>query len=299
LVTLAFPSAIIIFRRDFLNQRFFLHLDQEHYYLLNNLKYDLIKYYLVNCFKKKNHEKILEFFKKYSHEIISDSGESVTGLRSWYVLPYMEEPEKDPEFSVYFTTRWSDMLRVTLNNFLSTILLNAPPPKLMLLEKWFRSEAQQEVRVQLRQASDNVDHLLTRLKSYEDRLAILRGVVKDLAIFVHHRGSSDGDAREKDETQSSPERTGDGSRRQEEVVPPPPLPPPPDRAFLQIQELGILVCRLATECVQQKVEGSSFQNLSHQRNTKAPPSPEEVEAQLIITIQAWLQALKSSAPSSS
>ena len=41
----------------------------------------------------------------------------------------MEEPEKDPEFSVYFTVKWSDMLRVTLSNFLSTILLNAPPPK--------------------------------------------------------------------------------------------------------------------------------------------------------------------------
>jgi hypothetical protein len=149
----------------------------------------------------------------------------------------MEEPEKDPEFSVYFTTRWSDMLRVTLNNFLSTILLNAPPPKLMLLEKWFRSEAQQEVRVQLRQASDNVDHLLTRLKSYEDRLAILRGVVKDLAIFVHHRESSDEDAREmKDETQSSPERTGDDSRRREEVAPPP--PPPPDRAFFRFRNSG-------------------------------------------------------------
>lgn len=75
-------------------------------------------------------EKITEFFNKYSHEIISDSGDSASsGLRSWYVLPYMEEPEKDPEFNVYFTSKWSDMLRVALNNFLSTILLNAPLPK--------------------------------------------------------------------------------------------------------------------------------------------------------------------------
>lgn len=115
--------------RDFLNKRFFLHLDQEHIVLLSNVKSDLIKFYLVNAIKKNNKEKIAEFFGKYSHEIISESGDSATGLRSWYVLPYMEEPEKDPEFSVYFTTKWSDMLRVTLNNFLSTILLNAPPPK--------------------------------------------------------------------------------------------------------------------------------------------------------------------------
>jgi hypothetical protein len=118
---------------DFLNKRFFMHLDQEHVLLLSNVKSDLIKFYLVNAIKRSHKEKIVEFFGQYSHEIITESGENSTGLRSWYVLPYMEEPEKDPEFSVYFTTRWSDMLRVTLNNFLSTILLNAPPPKVLQL----------------------------------------------------------------------------------------------------------------------------------------------------------------------
>lgn len=113
---------------DFLSKRFFMHLDQEHIMLLGNVKSDLIKYYLVNAIKKSHKEKVAEFFAKYSHEVITESGDGA-GLRSWYVLPYMEDPEKDPEFSVYFTGRWSDMLRVTLSNFLSSILLNAPPPK--------------------------------------------------------------------------------------------------------------------------------------------------------------------------
>ena len=59
----------------------------------------------------------------------------------------------------------------------------------MLLEKWFRSEAQQEIRVQLQQASDNVDHLLTKLKCYEDRLTILRDTVKELTLYIHHHES--------------------------------------------------------------------------------------------------------------
>lgn len=57
----------------------------------------------------------------------------------------------------------------------------------MLLEKWFRSEAQQEIRVQLKQASDNVEHLLTRLKSYEDRLVVLRSAVKDLVLYIQQQ----------------------------------------------------------------------------------------------------------------
>jgi hypothetical protein len=77
----------------------------------------------------------------------------------------------------------------------------------MLLERWFRSEAQQEIRVQLKQASDNVDHLLTRLKSYEERLTLLRGTVRDLALFLHHETSSTTPspnlrARKQDETHS-------------------------------------------------------------------------------------------------
>lgn len=117
---------------DFLSKRFFMHLDQEHVMLLSNVKSDLIKFYLVNAIKKSRKEKVAEFFTKYSHEIITESGDNPNGLRNWYVLPYMEDPEKDPDFSVYFTTRWADILRVTLSNFLSSILLNAPPPKVYL-----------------------------------------------------------------------------------------------------------------------------------------------------------------------
>ena len=35
------------------------------------LKMDLVKYYLVTCFKAKNKVKLMEFFTKYSKEILS------------------------------------------------------------------------------------------------------------------------------------------------------------------------------------------------------------------------------------
>jgi hypothetical protein len=46
-----------------------------------------------------------------------------------YALPYMSEPDKDPEFGPYFSKKWADTLRITLHNFLSTILFNTPEPK--------------------------------------------------------------------------------------------------------------------------------------------------------------------------
>ena len=71
-------------------------------------------------------------------------------------------------------------MRVTLANFISTVLRTAPPPKLLLLERWFRSEAQQEIRSQLKLSMQKMDILVNRLEKNEDRLAKLRDVVKEL-----------------------------------------------------------------------------------------------------------------------
>ncbi len=171
---------------DFLNKRFFFHLDAEHLSLCGILKSDLLKFYLVNAIKCKNKDKLTEFFTMYSHEILAESGNSIPGnLRGWFVLPYMDEPDKDPEFSVFFSQRWADLLRITLHNFLSVVLSTAPPPKLLLLERWFRSEAQQEIRSQLKLSSKKIDSLLSRLEKNEERLQAMREAVRELVSHVH------------------------------------------------------------------------------------------------------------------
>jgi hypothetical protein len=170
---------------DFLSKRFFFHLDGEHLGYSLSLKSDLLKYYLVHAFKANKKDKITEFFSMFSHEILAEGADYVAGnLRAWFVLPYMDEPEKDTEFTVYFTTRWSDSLRTTLGNFLSIVMASAPPPKLLLLEKWFHSEAQTEMRSQLSVSSKKVDALLARLEKAEERISQLRAVVKDLVLHV-------------------------------------------------------------------------------------------------------------------
>eukprot|EP00602_Paraphysomonas_sp_CaronLab_P004517 CAMPEP_0185037180 /NCGR_PEP_ID=MMETSP1103-20130426/31201_1 /TAXON_ID=36769 /ORGANISM="Paraphysomonas bandaiensis, Strain Caron Lab Isolate" /LENGTH=205 /DNA_ID=CAMNT_0027575033 /DNA_START=483 /DNA_END=1100 /DNA_ORIENTATION=+ len=203
----------------------------------------------------------------------------------------MEEPEKDPEFMVYFTVRWSEMLRVTLNNFLSMILLNSPPPKLLLLERWFRSEAQQEMRMQLKQASENVESLLARLKSYEDRLITLHGAVKDLAMQLHHHHShiTVTDATEAVRRRRTPsvglfETDEDADKKREEV-----------------RNLGQAVCRLAAECVQKRgtpaqsvgvtTGNRSGSRVSDGKRSVAEMNTEEMEIQLMLQLQEWLKAL--------
>jgi hypothetical protein len=153
----------------------------EHLNLCGLLKADLIKFYLINAIKNKNKEKVLEFFAAFSYEILAESGSTIPGnLRGWFVLPYIDEPEKDLEFSIYFSTRWSELLKITLHNFLSVVISSAPPPKLLLLEKWFRSESQQELLFQLRISSAKIEYLVNRIEKYEDRLQYLREVIRGL-----------------------------------------------------------------------------------------------------------------------
>lgn len=68
---------------DFLNKRFFMHLDQQNLLLLDNMKSDLIKFYLVNLINHSKKKEMTDFFDAYSHEIIADSGHGSLQLRSW------------------------------------------------------------------------------------------------------------------------------------------------------------------------------------------------------------------------
>jgi hypothetical protein len=135
--------------------------------------------------RNKKKDKILEFFSSYSHEILADAGDLIPGnLRNWFVLPYMEEPEKDPEFAMYFSEHIESMLRTTLHNFLSAVLASAPHPKLLILEKWFRSEAQQEMRSQLNQSRRTIECLVSKIESTNARLHILRSLIHDLVAYI-------------------------------------------------------------------------------------------------------------------
>jgi len=230
---------------DFLNKRFFFHLDSEHLHLCNILKVDLIKFHLVHCVKSKQKARINDFFSMYSHEILAETGASIPGhLRTWFVLPYLEEPEKDPEFAAYFTSAWSEMLKTTLHNFLSVVLNSAPPPKLLLLEKWFRSEAQQEIRAELKLSAKKIDSLIHRVEEQEDRLHMLRITIKDLttALLAHSLHSELSD-REHRASSLETDKESVSQRR------------------LRSKELGIVVSECAVTCLKHTahLQGISYE----------------------------------------
>lgn len=50
------------------------------------------------------------------------------------VLPYIQKPEENPSFSLYFTKAWQDSVLVSLHNLLATVFQCMPQPTLINYE---------------------------------------------------------------------------------------------------------------------------------------------------------------------
>lgn len=50
------------------------------------------------------------------------------------VLPYIQKPEENPSFSLYFTRGWQDSVLVSLHNLLATVFQCMPQPTLTSYE---------------------------------------------------------------------------------------------------------------------------------------------------------------------
>ena len=101
---------------------------------------------------------------------------------------------------MYFTPKWGESLRNALNNFLSVVLANAPPPKLMLLDRWYQSESQQLIRKQLKSLMQENEKLRLTIEGRDKRIERLHRALLDLSKYVLNvhasnklKSSSDGD----------------------------------------------------------------------------------------------------------
>lgn len=179
---------------DFLNKRFFLHLDQEHCDMFAKMKSDLIKYYLVACVRSKNKTKLIEFFTNFSRDILSGGFESNNDLRKWYVLPYLDNPDHDKEFMMYFTPKWLDNLKTALFNYITLVLRSAPPPRLLLIDRWFRSESQLELRKSIENSACRLDACSNIIDTFQERVCglheVIAGLVKHIVGITPSKGGS-------------------------------------------------------------------------------------------------------------
>lgn len=145
---------------------------------VRKLEYSLYKLYLVTAAQNTGgvrNEKVTEFLAKMLPEL-----QGQNEWRDWFMLPYIQKPEENPSFSLYFTRAWQDSVLISLHNLLATVFQCMPLPTLCSYE----SEAAMMKKLQEKlaaatgkspqQAPDKtcpVGHQ-SRLSQHSDRLSL-------------------------------------------------------------------------------------------------------------------------------
>ncbi|MQL84964.1 hypothetical protein Taro_017485 [Colocasia esculenta] len=95
---------------------------------LGKLEVSILRYYVVHAIQSGRQDKVIEFFGAHGADLMrrrEDWTPWFGGDLHLFVLvisiPYIKNPNLDPQFRVYFSKEWLDALRLSFRNFLSEI----------------------------------------------------------------------------------------------------------------------------------------------------------------------------------
>ncbi|EEY58717.1 uncharacterized protein PITG_10845 [Phytophthora infestans T30-4] len=147
----------------FFTARFFNHLDASYASTLHQLETSLLRLYVVNAVKSGHREKAAEFFQLHADKLNASAAAQGAGTDSWsrwFILPYIERPESDAYFQVFFSQAWLEAFVTSFRNFLSLVFRSLPLPKLLAFQLARLEEPTLKVRLKVSQSE------ATRLRLY-------------------------------------------------------------------------------------------------------------------------------------
>ncbi|CAH8564492.1 unnamed protein product [Heterobilharzia americana] len=108
---------LLVNQWSLLESTLFHRLSDDKQNAANELKLHVFRTYLVQAKMKKRQAKMIEFFDLLSSQFSFEKEE----WQIWCALPYTMDPKTHPEFFMYFTKSWMDVLILSLTNFLCLI----------------------------------------------------------------------------------------------------------------------------------------------------------------------------------
>jgi len=135
---------------------------------LQQLETSLLRLYVVNAVKSGHREKAAEFFQLYADKLnasVAAQGSGADSWSRWFILPYIERPESDAYFQVFFGQPWLEAFVTSFRNFLSLVFRNLPMPKLLAFQLARLVEPTLKLRLKVSQSE------ATRLRLYNSEAA--------------------------------------------------------------------------------------------------------------------------------
>ncbi|XP_010920338.1 uncharacterized protein [Elaeis guineensis] len=159
---------------------------------LSKLEVSILRYYIVHALQSGRQDKVVEFFGangnyllqkredwmpwfggsqfSFSFFLLSLSSSLLLSLRSCLAaIPYVKNPNLDPQFHVYFSKEWFDALLLSFRNFLSEIFNGTRIPALLKIST----------------EKNTVKHLKNDIKQLNHKLSQLQALLetKEAEIF--------------------------------------------------------------------------------------------------------------------
>lgn len=123
---------------------------------MHKLETSLLRLYVVNAVKTGHREKAAEFFKRFAnrlHASVAQRGADVAdSWARWFILPYIEHPEADPYFQVFFSKEWLEAFVASFRNFLGLVFRNLPLPTLLAFQLTRLQDPTLKMRLKVSQA---------------------------------------------------------------------------------------------------------------------------------------------------
>ena len=139
-----YQSIRVVSLVQFLESNIFSKLEPELQRGFKKLTASVYKKYIVHAIQHKRIDKVNEFFERTASRLRRQPDE----WNVWFSIQYVKNPEQRPEFELYFTQEWSDNLKISLQNLLSTAFHKVPLPSILRfhLDRLYRRNLQLKVQ---------------------------------------------------------------------------------------------------------------------------------------------------------
>nr|XP_023924939.1 WD repeat-containing protein 91 homolog [Quercus suber] len=157
---------------------------------LSKLEVSILRYYIAHAIQSGRRDKVVDLFEMNGNEFLQ-RGKDWT---AWFAIPYIKNPNLDPEFRIYFSKEWYEALRLSVRNFFSEIFNGTRLPALLKISA--EKNTANRLRKDIKQLNIKLSQLQALLEEKEAQLGRLKcnasslsdastGQTKSSSSFMH------------------------------------------------------------------------------------------------------------------
>ncbi|XP_020247469.1 WD repeat-containing protein 91 homolog isoform X2 [Asparagus officinalis] len=169
---------------NFFKQCFSSTADVVLFSTLLKLELSILRYYVIHALQSGKQEKVVEFFEENGNYLLQKREDWMP----WFAIPYLKNPNLDPQFRVYFSKDWLDALLLSFRNFLSEIFHGSRIPALLKIS--IEKNTVKRLKGDIKQLNHKLSQLQALLEAKESEISQLRSrVVSSLESSIQEKES--------------------------------------------------------------------------------------------------------------